>query len=83
MIASARQDQIAVRRTFGAGDADGIAELHRRVYVPEYGINEEFVSRVAAGVRSARAAGWPAAGGGGVWLIDRRSTEHDGSAATR
>jgi GNAT superfamily N-acetyltransferase len=59
-----------IRRTLRDGDASGIAELHRRVYVPEYGMNEEFVGRVAAGVDAAVLAGWPEAGGG-VWLIDR------------
>jgi GNAT superfamily N-acetyltransferase len=60
----------AIRRTLSVGDATGIAELHRRVYMPEFGMNDEFVARVAAGVDAAVAAGWPEAGGG-VWLIDR------------
>jgi GNAT superfamily N-acetyltransferase len=59
-----------IRRTLSDGDARGIAELHRRVYMPEYGMNDEFVARVAAGVDAAVGAGWPEAGGG-VWLIDR------------
>jgi GNAT superfamily N-acetyltransferase len=59
-----------IRRGLGEGDAAAIADLHRRVYKPEYGMNDEFVARVAAGVDASVAAGWPAAGGG-VWLIDR------------
>ena len=78
MTATARQDQIAIRRTFGDGDADAIAELHRRVYVAEHAMNDEFISRVAEGVRSAVAGGWPA-DCGGVWLIDRRRDEDRGS----
>jgi GNAT superfamily N-acetyltransferase len=58
-----------IRRSLGEGDARGIADLHRRVYAPEYGMNDEFVSRVAAGVLDAVAAGWPQSGGG-VWLVD-------------
>ncbi len=62
--------QTIVRRTFRDGDVREIAELHRRVYVPEYGMNEEFVRCVAAGVEAAVAAGWPDASGA-VWLVER------------
>ncbi len=51
-------------------DVDGIAELHRVVYGPEYGLNHAFVARVAEGVREARAAGWPERSGA-VRLVDR------------
>jgi GNAT superfamily N-acetyltransferase len=60
------------------GDLDAITELHRRVYVPEYGCNEAFLSAVARSVQVAHADGWPA--GGGVWLIDG-PTGLDGSLA--
>jgi GNAT superfamily N-acetyltransferase len=58
-----------IRRAMTAGDARAIAELHRRVYAPEFRMNNEFVARVAAGVDAAVAAGWPDAGGA-VWLVD-------------
>lgn len=69
MTATARDSQIVIRRTLGDGDAAAIAELHRRLYVREFGMNEEFVARVAAGVREAVAGGWPRSGGA-VWLVD-------------
>lgn len=65
---SARSDQ-PLRRSLRDGDADAIADLHFRVYLPEFGLNLQFVNAVASGVRAAVAAGWPATGGG-VWLID-------------
>ena len=40
------------------------------MYVPEFGMNEAFVARVAEGVRAAVAGGWPAQSGG-AWLIER------------
>ena len=58
-----------VRRTVRPGDAAAIGELHRRVYVPEYGLNDTFVDAVTAGAERAVAAGWPATGGG-AWLVD-------------
>src|SRR5690242_4253560 len=65
--------EIVIRRALGDADAAGIAELHRRVYAPEYGMNDVFVARVAEGVLDAVAAGWPQAGGG-VWLVDGTGT---------
>ena len=59
-----------VRRTFREGDARAIAELHRRVYVPEYGMNDVFVERVAAGVDAAVACGWPDVAGA-AWFVER------------
>ena len=59
-----------IRRSFRDGDEREIAELHRRVYVPEFGCNEEFVGRVAAGVKAAVACGWPDVAGA-VWLVER------------
>jgi GNAT superfamily N-acetyltransferase len=56
-----------VDRLLRPGDAVAIAELHRRLYVPEYGMNDEFVRRVAEGVQVAVAGGWPEAAGA-VWL---------------
>jgi RimJ/RimL family protein N-acetyltransferase len=65
-------DEMTIRRALKEGDAKAITDLHRRIYMPEYGMNEEFVLRVGEGVRAAAAAGWPQTGGG-VWLVD-----HDG-----
>lgn len=67
------QGQVKVRRTARPGDAAEIGELHRRVYVPEYGLNETFVQSVASGVERAAGDGWPQAGGG-IWIV-----EHDGA----
>jgi GNAT superfamily N-acetyltransferase len=64
------RDEIVIRRTLREGDVQGIAELHRRVYVPEFGMNEEFVGAVASGLNSARVRGWPDPGGA-VWLVER------------
>jgi ribosomal protein S18 acetylase RimI-like enzyme len=49
-------NDISIRRDLRDGDADAIAELHRRVYASEYGLNERFVESVR---RS-----------GAVWLAD-------------
>ncbi len=58
-----------VRRQLRDGDADAIAHLHFRVYLPEFGLNQAFVDAIAAGARKAVAAGWPSSAGG-VWLVD-------------
>jgi GNAT superfamily N-acetyltransferase len=58
-----------VRRSLRAGDAEGIADLHRRVYAREFGLGPGFVAAVAAGIDAAVAGGWPSEAGG-VWLID-------------
>jgi GNAT superfamily N-acetyltransferase len=62
-------DEIVIRRTLREGDAEAIADLHRRVYASEFGLNDEFVAAVAAGVEAACAEGWPNARGA-VWLVD-------------
>jgi RimJ/RimL family protein N-acetyltransferase len=66
---------VSIRRTLREGDADAVVALHDRVYRSEYERNDAFVAAVAAAVRRAVAAGWPASGGG-VWLV-----EHEGSVA--
>jgi len=60
---------ITVRRHLRDGDADAIAELHRRVYGSEYGLNEQFVDGVRRGLAAAVASGWPQRRGA-VWLVD-------------
>jgi ribosomal protein S18 acetylase RimI-like enzyme len=73
MTTMAKPEQIEVHRWLRPGDAAAIAELHRRVYIPEYGLNDVFVQRVAEGVDEAVARGWPEAGGA-VWIV-----EHEGA----
>jgi GNAT superfamily N-acetyltransferase len=57
-----------IRRSLKDDDPREIVLLHRRVYVPEYGMNEEFLARVAAAVESAVTRGWPDVAGA-VWLV--------------
>jgi GNAT superfamily N-acetyltransferase len=68
MTTTAEPDQIEVDRSLRLGDVEAIAELHRRLYVPEYGMNDEFVCQVAEGVEAAVAVGWPETAGA-VWLV--------------
>jgi ribosomal protein S18 acetylase RimI-like enzyme len=60
---------LSIRRELHDGDADAIAELHRRVYASEYGLNERFVESVRRGVEAAVRSGWPRRTGA-AWLID-------------
>ncbi len=62
--------QLQVRRALQPGDPGAIGELHRRLYVPEFGLNDAFVDAVRAGVEAATAVGWPQSGGG-VWLVEQ------------
>jgi ribosomal protein S18 acetylase RimI-like enzyme len=62
-------NDISIRRELRDGDADGIAELHRRVYASEYGLNDQFVEGVRRGLHAAVASGWPQRSGA-VWLVD-------------
>jgi GNAT superfamily N-acetyltransferase len=55
--------ELRIRDRLRDGDAEGIVELHRAVYKPEYGLNDVFVDQVAEGLHAARAAGWPERGG--------------------
>jgi RimJ/RimL family protein N-acetyltransferase len=63
-------DETAVRRAVREGDAQAIADLHRRVYGAEYGMNEEFVASVRRSIDAALGRGWPRRGGA-VWLVER------------
>ena len=62
-------NDISIRRDLRDGDADAIAELHRRVYGSEYGLNERFVDGVRRGVEAAMRSGWPQRSGA-AWLVD-------------
>jgi ribosomal protein S18 acetylase RimI-like enzyme len=66
-------NDISVRRDLRDGDADAIAELHRRVYALEYGLNERFVDGVRRGLEAAVSSGWPQRSGA-VWLVDGDQT---------
>jgi GNAT superfamily N-acetyltransferase len=63
-------DEVVIRRELRAGDAEAIAELHRRIYQPEFAMNDAFVSGVAGGLADAAARGWPGSTGA-VWLVER------------
>ncbi len=63
-------EEATIRRTLREGDAQAIADLHRRVYGPEYGRNEEFMSSVRRGVDEALRGGWPQRSGA-VWLVEQ------------
>lgn len=65
-----RSDDATIRRALREGDVLAIADLHRRVYGPEFGRNEEFVSSVRRGIDEARRGGWPQRSGA-VWLVER------------
>ena len=62
-------NDITIRRRLRDCDADAIADLHRRVYASEYGLDERFVESVRRGLEAAVSNGWPHRGGG-VWLVD-------------
>jgi len=64
-----------VRRERRDGDVEAIVELHHRLYLTAYGLDESFVAGVEAGVREAAARGWPGTGEG-IWIV-----ESDGAAA--
>ena len=66
-------NDISIRRDLRDGDADAIAELHRRVYASEYGLNEQFVEGVRRGLQAAVSRGWPQHSGA-VWLVDGDTT---------
>jgi ribosomal protein S18 acetylase RimI-like enzyme len=66
-------NDISIRRDLRDGDADAIAELHRRVYASEYGLNKRFVEGVRRGLEAAVTTGWPQRAGA-VWLVDGDET---------
>jgi GNAT superfamily N-acetyltransferase len=74
-------DSYVVRRSLEPGDGAAIADLHRRVYVPEFERNDEFLARVAAGIRAAIACGWPDVAGA-VWLVQQSGSVRGSLALT-
>jgi len=80
-LEAAISDEVIVRRTWRDADARAIVGVHRRVYVPEFGMNEEFLSRVGLGIQRAVAAGWPQRSGA-VWLPERGGQVHGSLALT-
>ena len=62
-------NDITIRRRLRDGDAQAIADLHRRVYASEYGLNERFVEGVQRGLTATIETGWPDRSGA-VWLVD-------------
>jgi len=61
-----------IRRELRDGDVEAIVALHERLYSREYGMNEDFVAGVADTLTSAIASGWPQAGAGGIWIVERK-----------
>jgi GNAT superfamily N-acetyltransferase len=68
-VPAPRSQAPVIRRELRDGDAESIGDLHRRIYQPEYGMNDRFVASVSDDVRALVTRGWPAESGG-VWLID-------------
>jgi GNAT superfamily N-acetyltransferase len=60
---------LTVRRSYGPGDAAGILVLHRRVYPPEFGVDETFIDDIAITLADLDAIGFPGPGEG-AWLVD-------------
>lgn len=69
MAAAGTTNELSIRRDLRDGDVDAIAELHRRVYGSEYGLNDRFVEGVRRGLEAAARTGWPQRTGA-VWLVD-------------
>jgi GNAT superfamily N-acetyltransferase len=61
---------LVIRRQLGPGDAEGIPELHDRIYLAEHGLDQRSRAWVAESVRQAIELGWPERVGA-VWLVDR------------
>jgi GNAT superfamily N-acetyltransferase len=61
---------VVIRRELGPGDAEGIVELHDRMYSAEHGLDHRSRATVARDVQTALDSGWPEPAGA-VWLVDR------------
>ena len=66
---------VRVRRQRRAGDVEAIVDLHRRLYLPVYGLDESFVAGVEAALREAAGRGWPGEREA-IWIV-----EHQGEVA--
>ena len=60
---------LTIRREYVPADAAAIVELHRRVYPPEYRVDESFVDDIATTLADLDATGFPGPGEG-AWLVD-------------
>jgi GNAT superfamily N-acetyltransferase len=61
---------LTLRTEWRPDDAEAVVDLHRRVYLPEYGVDESFVADIAATLTELEARGsWPGPAEG-VWLVD-------------
>jgi ribosomal protein S18 acetylase RimI-like enzyme len=60
--------EITIRREIEPADERRILELHRGVYLPEFGMGEGFVEGVRQTLAAAFGCGWPAGAGAG-WLV--------------
>jgi GNAT superfamily N-acetyltransferase len=81
MTEALTQDAI-IRRELRPGDAEGIIDLHHRVYSSEYGHNRRSREDVERTMARALANGWPE-NGGAVWLIERDGELAGSLALTR
>lgn len=59
-----------VRRHSLPDDVERIGELHRRLYIERYGLDESFVADVESAAAAALARGWPTEREG-AWLVER------------
>ncbi|UJA21603.1 GNAT family N-acetyltransferase [Thermoleophilia bacterium SCSIO 60948] len=59
----------AIRRESIDGDVERIGDLHRRLYLEEYGLGESFVDDVEIAARRAFERGWPTEREG-AWLVE-------------
>jgi ribosomal protein S18 acetylase RimI-like enzyme len=66
---SAPAGDLTLRRDWRPGDAEAIVELHRRVYLPEYRVDETFVDDIRLTLDGLSARGWPTERDG-AWLAD-------------
>jgi GNAT superfamily N-acetyltransferase len=61
---------LTIRRSWRRSDAAALVELHRRVYPPEFGVDETFVGDIGVTLAELAERGWPDRDGDGAWLVD-------------
>ncbi len=64
--------ELAIRREFVPGDGAAIVELHRRVYLQEFGVDEGFITGVRETLDLLAERNWPGGDGDAVWIVERR-----------